>query len=43
MTRLRDVIRNCNEPMEVQEAGHFVQEHGAPVADAALAYFDLSS
>ena len=36
MHRLRKVIRGCPEPMEVPEAGHFVQEHGAQVARAAL-------
>jgi pimeloyl-ACP methyl ester carboxylesterase len=29
-------IRGCPEPMEVAEAGHFVQEWGEPVARAAL-------
>jgi pimeloyl-ACP methyl ester carboxylesterase len=39
MARLREVIRGCPEPMEVAEAGHFVQEHGAQVARAALQAF----
>ncbi len=36
MARLRSVIRDCPEPMIVEDGGHFVQEWGAPVARAAL-------
>ncbi len=39
MHALRKWIRGCPPPMEVAEAGHFVQEHGAPIARAALASF----
>ncbi len=39
MAYLRKQIRNCPEPFEVAEGGHFVQEHGAEVAEAALAAF----
>ena len=39
MQYLRSVIRNCPAPLEVAEAGHFVQESGAQVARAALASF----
>lgn len=39
---LKKFIKNCPAPMEVAEAGHFVQEWGAPVAKAALAKFDLA-
>lgn len=39
MNALRDTIRNCPDPMIVAEAGHFVQEWGAPVARAALRHF----
>jgi haloalkane dehalogenase/tRNA(adenine34) deaminase len=43
MHALRRAIRGCPEPMEVAEGGHFVQEHGAPVARAALqAWGDLA-
>ena len=35
MERMRQVIKGCPEPM-LLEAGHFVQEHGEPVARAAL-------
>ncbi|MEO0399124.1 MAG: haloalkane dehalogenase [Pseudomonadota bacterium] len=38
---LRRLIKNCPEPMEVGEAGHFVQEWGAPIAEAALDVFKL--
>jgi haloalkane dehalogenase len=36
MANLRATIRNCPAPMEIPEAGHFVQEHGAAIAHAAL-------
>ncbi|MDJ0629485.1 MAG: haloalkane dehalogenase [Rhodobacter sp.] len=39
MHRLHGVIRNCPAPMEVADAGHFVQEWGAPVARAALKHW----
>lgn len=39
MERLRQQIRNCPEPMVIEEAGHFVQEWGEPVARAALKAF----
>jgi tRNA(adenine34) deaminase len=39
MQALRGVIRSCPEPMVLQQAGHFVQEHGEPVARAAVGYF----
>lgn len=38
---MRSVIKDCPEPMEVPEAGHFVQEFGDKVAKAALAHFKL--
>lgn len=38
---LRSFIRNCPPPMEVAEAGHFVQEWGEPIAKAALAHFRI--
>ncbi len=41
MARLRSVIRGCQDPMEVAEAGHFVQEHGEAIARAALERFGL--
>lgn len=39
MLALRKLIANCPEPMLIKEAGHFVQEWGEPVAEAALAAF----
>jgi haloalkane dehalogenase len=35
------VIRHCPPALEIPEAGHFVQEWGAPVAEAALRAFGL--
>jgi haloalkane dehalogenase len=39
MIPLRKSIRNCPEPMILDDAGHFVQEKGDVVAKAALAHF----
>jgi tRNA(adenine34) deaminase len=39
MQALRQSIRGCPEPMVIEEAGHFVQEHGEPIARAAVGYF----
>jgi haloalkane dehalogenase len=39
MHRLQQVIRGCAAPLELADAGHFVQEHGDVVAAAALAHF----
>ncbi len=40
MRVLRDTIRNCPPPLELPEAGHFVQEAGAVIVQRALASFD---
>jgi pimeloyl-ACP methyl ester carboxylesterase len=40
MQALRNDIRNCPEPYEHSEAGHFVQEWGEEIARKALAAFD---
>lgn len=37
MANLRATIRGCPAPLEIPEAGHFVQEQGAQIAHAALA------
>jgi pimeloyl-ACP methyl ester carboxylesterase len=37
MQSIRAVVRGCPPPMEVAEGGHFVQEWGEPIAQAALA------
>lgn len=39
MQGLRAVIRGCPQPMVVEQAGHFVPEHGAPIAQVAVGYF----
>jgi len=39
MAFLRQFIKGCPEPMEVADAGHFVQEWGEPIAKAALEKF----
>jgi pimeloyl-ACP methyl ester carboxylesterase len=39
MQGLHSVIKGCPPPFEVAEAGHFVQEWGGPVAEAALRQF----
>ena len=42
MQSLAKLIKGCPEPMEVALGGHFVQEHGGPIAEAALAHFNAS-
>jgi haloalkane dehalogenase len=42
MRALQQRIRNCPEPTLVQDAGHFVQEWGEPIARSALAHFGLN-
>jgi tRNA(adenine34) deaminase len=39
MRKLRANIRGCPEPMVLPHAGHFVQEHGEAIAEAAVGYF----
>jgi pimeloyl-ACP methyl ester carboxylesterase len=39
MQALAKIIRGCPAPLEVADAGHFVQEHGRVVAERALAAF----
>lgn len=41
MMALRDVIQGCPMPMKLADAGHFVQEYGAEVAQQALISFGL--
>lgn len=41
MNWMRTVIRNCPEPLEIPEGGHFVQEQGELIAERALAAFGL--
>jgi haloalkane dehalogenase len=42
MMDLHPYIRGCGAPMKVEEAGHFVQEYGEPIARQALEYFNLT-
>ena len=39
MHHLKSEIRDCPEPMRVPAAGHFVQEHGQAIAQAAVQTF----
>ncbi|UTW54594.1 haloalkane dehalogenase [Kordiimonas sp. SCSIO 12610] len=39
MKALAGIIKNCPEPMEIEEGGHFVQEWGGEIAPAALKHF----
>ena len=39
MALLQQTIRACPPPMVLEQAGHFVQEHGAVVAEAAVRHF----
>ena len=41
MHQLRKMIKDCPEPMEIADGGHFVQEWGAPIAKAALEKFGI--
>jgi tRNA(adenine34) deaminase len=43
MRALREDIRGCPEPLLLPQAGHFVQEHGEPIARAALSHFSSSN
>ena len=39
MQALRETIRNCPPPLELPDAGHFTQEAGAVIVDAAMAHW----
>jgi pimeloyl-ACP methyl ester carboxylesterase len=41
MRKLRTMIPGCPKPLELAEAGHFVQEWGDIIADKALEAFNL--
>jgi haloalkane dehalogenase/tRNA(adenine34) deaminase len=43
MHTLHPHIRGCPPPLQVADAGHFVQEWGGPIAAAALEQFGLSA
>jgi haloalkane dehalogenase len=40
MRALKNDIRNCPDPIEVEDAGHFVPEWGENIARKALASFN---
>ena len=42
MMGLRKFIKGCPKPLEIADAGHFVQEWGKGVAQKALVVFGLS-
>jgi tRNA(adenine34) deaminase len=39
MRVLQGQIRDCPEPMRLPQAGHFVQEQGRAIAEAAVRHF----
>ncbi len=39
MRQLAAQVRGCPPPVVLPHAGHFVQEHGAPIAEQAVEYF----
>jgi tRNA(adenine34) deaminase len=39
MRSLQQVIRGCPEPVVLQQAGHFLPEEGAEIAQLAVGYF----
>jgi tRNA(adenine34) deaminase len=43
MRALQRQIRGCPEPMLLPQAGHFVQEHGEAIAQAAVRHFSTDS
>lgn len=43
MNYMQTVIKGCPIPMEIPEAGHFVQEQGVAVAERALEVFEITN
>jgi tRNA(adenine34) deaminase len=39
MRQLQSQIKGCPEPMLLPDAGHFVQEQGTVIAEAAVRHF----
>ena len=39
MRQLQSQIRGCPEPLLLPDAGHFVQEQGSAIAEAAVRHF----
>ncbi len=42
MAHMQQMINGCPPPLEIDDAGHFVQEHGTLVAKQAVAAFGLT-
>lgn len=42
MYHMKELIKGCPQPLEIEEAGHFVQEHGELIAQRALTSFGLN-
>ncbi len=42
MAHMQQMIKGCPPPLEIDDAGHFVQEHGTLVAKQAVAAFGLT-
>ncbi len=40
MEQLRVTLGNCQDPIRLPEAGHFVQEHGHAIAQSAVSFFN---
>jgi len=40
MRQLQSQINGCPEPMLLPDAGHFVQEEGRAIAEAAVRHFN---
>ena len=43
MRELQQNIKGCPPPILLQQAGHFVQEHGQSIAESAVQYFKVST
>jgi tRNA(adenine34) deaminase len=43
MQALRKQIRGCGEPWVLEDAGHFVQEHGQAIAQKAVNFFQFGA
>ena len=42
MAHMQQMIKGCPPPLEIDDAGHFVQEHGTLIAKQAVAAFGLT-
>ena len=39
MQWLKTVIKGCPEPLKIADGGHFLQEWGGPIANAAMKHW----